>query len=615
MINSNLSRRALFGKIFSKLRQNTLSTDPLFEKYSRKTYSGRRSSSLLYKERTSFGNKTSNIEDRVNPVTSGLVPYTGQWTTVEALHLVKRIGFGFKKSQVDVLTAKTFNAAVNAVLNVDNTPPPPPINYYQNQEIDAGGIPYGADWSNNAIDDYVVGMSTNVNRAEGLKAWQFNLAVNQDVTIKEKMVLFWYHFIPIDFDAVENSEKAFSLTNSARICFKYMKMFRDNPTGNFKTLIRKMATQPAMMFYLNNEANTKTAPDENFAREIMELFTLGKDATATYTQADVIQAAKVLTGWRVENLNTSNESTVFRPELHDESIKIFSTFFADTVIPNSGAAELDLFIDMIFKKEKIVSEYICRRLYRFFVYYDIDANIEANIIVPLAQHFVANNWNIAPVLDKLFKSQHFFDLANRGVYIKSPFDLLIGTIRNFNLDMMPSNPNNFGAQYKILEIFNAACFTINQGFGKVNNVAGWTAFYQNPKFHEYWINSDSIQQRFAYINLLFNGFNIDWNGADTRIEIDCIAFVKQFPNNIISNPNLLVAECIKYLLPISLSAFQLEIIKKQTLLTGQTTDGYWSGAWASYISNPTNEQDLSTVRIRLKTLLNTIVQYAEYQLT
>jgi uncharacterized protein (DUF1800 family) len=96
-----------------------------------------------------------------------------------------------------------------------------------------------------------------------------------------------------------------------------MKMFRDNPLGNYKTLIRKMATQP-MMYYLNNQANTKISR-RNFARELMELFTLGKDPLSQYTEVDVIQAAKVLTGWRVVNLNTATPSTNFDINFHDTS--------------------------------------------------------------------------------------------------------------------------------------------------------------------------------------------------------------------------------------------------------------------------------------------------------
>jgi uncharacterized protein (DUF1800 family) len=612
MGNITLTRRALFTKLLKKLLVNALEKDPLFEKYSRKIYNGRRYSSLTNPKKD-VNAKSGSETERVTNVTSGLKPYTGTWSTSEALHLLRRTGFGFKKTDVDILLNLSMNQAVDLVLTIDSTPPTPPVNHYNNEKPDENGLPYGADWTNNAFATNDIGSDTNGNRTSGLSSWSLGLAFNQDITIREKMVLFWYHFIPVDFEFVKQSSNEFSNTNSARICYKYMKMFRDNATGNYKSLIRNMATQPAMMFYLNNQANTKSAPDENFAREVMELFTLGKEEGSQYGEPDVIQAAKVLTGWRVQNLNTTNEATNFVVNVHETSSKRFSAFFNNTVIPNTGAGELDLFIDMIFSKSKVVSEYICRRLYRFFVYYDIDANIEANVIVPLAQHFVANNWNILPVLDKLFKSEHFFDMANRGVYIKSPLDVIVGTMRTFNINYNVADATNYEAQYDLWNTFNYAMYDMQQAMGSIPNVAGWQAFYQKPSFHEYWINSNSIQRRYGLIEYLFYGFDIEKNGYSTRMEVDVIAFVKQFPNAICEDPNLLVNECIKYLVPIDFSLTAKNAIKTQTLLTGQDADYYWSGAWRSYINDPT-DMNLQIVKTRVRSLLLTIVEFAEYQL-
>ena len=614
MGNSTLvTRRQLFQKFKLGLSKKAQETDPLFAKYSRKVFNGRRYSNVPYRNKNQDSSKLI-IEERVTPVTSGLSPYTGPWSTREVIHLLKRTGFGFKNSDVNTLLSQSINAAVNTILNINTTPAAPPINYYQNDNPDENNIPYGADWTNSAFSGYDIGNSTNGYRTQSLRCWSMGLALNQDITIREKMSLFWYHFIPIDYSLVAQSPNEYSNTNSARICYKYTKLFRDNATGNFKTLIRNMATQPAMMFYLNNQANTKNAPDENFAREIMELFTIGKDVPNAYTQNDVIQAAKVLTGWRVQNLNTVNEATNFIPNRHETSNKQFSAFFNNTIIPNSGAAEIDLFINMLFTKSKIISEYICRRLYRFFVYYDIDAAIETNVIVPLAQYFVASNWEILPVLDKLFKSQHFFDMANRGVYIKSPFDLIIGTLRTFNINYNVADVNNHESQYELWELINYATSEMEQSMGKIPNVSGWQAFYQKPSYHEYWINSNSIQKRFGWVGYFFNGFNFVKNGLTTRIEVDPIAFVQQFSNSICEDPNLLVQECITYLLPINLSETQRNVIKTQTLLSNQTSDYYWSGAWTNYSNNPSNADNKAIVKSRLKSLLVTIAEFAEYQL-
>lgn len=595
---TQFTRRSLFKIVFS--RKLNLE-DPLFEKYRRKNYSIRHN----------VASKTA----RVGPVTSGLSPYSGTWTINEATYLLRRTQFGFKKADADLVVSQGMTAAVDALLNFVNTLPSPPINYYQPIFADENSLAYGSDWTQNVFTSNSIGGTSNTYRTRALAAWSLGLGVNQELNIREKMTLFWYHFIPIDFNTVRASQNTYCNTNSARICYDYMHYFRQNCMGNFKVLIRNMATQPAMMYYLNNQANSKTAPDENFAREVMELFTLGKDPLSEYTQNDVIQAAKVLTGWRVKNLNAYPTTTTYDDNLHDKTTKTFSAFFNNTVINGTGANELDAFVDMIFSKSVVVSEYICRRLYRFFVYYDIDVNIEANVITPLAQIFVANNWNILPVLDSLFKSQHFYDMANRGVYIKSPFDLIIGSLRTFNVKTTVADAANYNAQYNIWNDFNVSFLTpMEQSMGAIPNVSGWNAFYQKPSFHEYWINSTTTQKRFSFFSSIFNGYNKTYNGLTTRIEVDVIAWVQQFPNATCVNPDLLVDQCVKYLLPIDLSTTVKNTLKSQNLLSNQTDNNYWTSAWNNYTGNPTNTTYANTVKTRLKSLLVTITQLAEYQL-
>jgi uncharacterized protein (DUF1800 family) len=615
MNQEKYSRRKFFSKFVKKYGTN-LENDPLFEKYSRKDYSSGRKYQKIVESSTIDGVFSGQELERVNPVTTGLTPYTGTWSTWEALHLLRRTGFGIKKSEVDTLSAMTMSQAVDTVLAINTTVPTPPKVYYNTPTFaDENGLNNGDDWT---IDPFVTdafGNDSNFRRFLGLANWSLGQSLNQDITIREKMTLFWYHFIPIDFEVVYQTPNAYAFNNSARICYTYMKMFRNNALGNFKTLIRQVATHPAMMFYLNNNANSNTTPDENFAREILELFTLGKDPLSQYTQDDVIQAAKVVSGWRVQNLNSANPVTNFVANKHNTSTKTFSAFFNNTVITNTGASELDTFINMIFSKSQVVSEYICRRIYRYFVYYDIDATIEANIITPLAQTFVANNWNIYPVLEQLFKSEHFYDMANRGVYIKTPFDLVVGTMRTFNLNHNVSDPTNHTAQYNVWSTLNDWLLAqMEQSMGRIPNVSGWNAFYQNPSFHEYWINSNTTQKRYAYLEYIFTGFNITLNGLTTRIEVDVIAFTQQFSNTIISDPNLLISECVKYLLPIDISTTAKNTIKLQTLLSGQSTDGYWTTAWNNYANNLTNTSFSSIVRTRLKAMLLTISQYSEFQL-
>lgn len=590
--------------------------DPLFEKYARKTVGARVYKNELVNQDASRGGNTDN---RVGNVTSGLAPYAGTWGETEALFLLRRTGYGVKKSFVDSLLPMTVSGAVDYLLTIDNTPPAPPINWYENIQPDQDGVPYGADWTTSFFATNAAGQNTNIQRNLGMRRWLYSLTLNSDDSIREKMVWFWYHFIPVDFDDIYQTSNSFIKSNSARVFYRYFKLLRDNSMGNFKTLIRLISTEPAMMYYLNNQQNAATAPDENYARELMELFTLGKDPASQYSQQDVVEAAKVLTGWRVQNLNTATYTTNFIPGQHSTVNKQFSNFFGNTVINYqsgaNGANELDQLINMIFSKTKVVSEYICRRLYRYFVYYDIDANIEANVIVPLAQTFVSSNWDIVPVLKQLFKSEHFFDLANRGVFIKTPFDLVTGTLRSFNVNTTVADPANHEAQYRVWGNFNDThCSGMEQRMGSIPNVSGWNPFYQTPAYYQNWINSNTIQKRFKFLNDVFNGYNLNYNGLITNIKVDVIAYVQPFGYTICADPNLLVATCIKYLLPVDLSVPKQEAIKLQTLLSGQTTDSYWTSAWNSYLAAPTNTTNLNTVTSRLKSLLTSLVQLAEYQL-
>jgi uncharacterized protein (DUF1800 family) len=623
MGTSALSRRDFFRTL--TVKQNPGPDDPLFEKYSRKTLGPRVYSNELV---SSFrhgaepeGNGGTTL--RVGNITSTLAPYTGTWTEREAIHLIRRTTFGFKKSDVTALAAMTVTDAVNSILTIDTTAPAPPVNWYNNLAVDAGGIAYGADVTNHAFTTSTAeGQTSNHYRMDGLRRWMTGLAIGQSNTIREKMHWFWYHFIPIDFESIFQSSNSYINVNSARIFYQYMKLFRDNALGNFRTLIRNVATQPAMMFYLNNQANSATAPDENFARELMELFTLGKDPLSQYTQDDVVAAAKVLTGWRVQNMNALTTVTNFVSGSHKTGPKQFSPFFNNTIINRTvvaeGALELDDLLNMIFSKTQVVSEYICRRIYRYFVYYDIDANIESNIITPLAQIFVASGWDIKVVLDKLLKSEHFFDVANRGVYIKSPYDLVLGSLRSFNITANVSDATNYEAQYRVWGWFNdSACLPMEQQMGSIPNVSGWNAYYQTPAYHEYWINTNTIQKRFTFLQQIFNGFNLTYNTVTpltTNIKVDVIAFAQQFANTTVRDPNLLVAECIKYLLPVDLSLDQRNSIKQSTLLYQQITDAYWTTAWDNYFGAPTNTSYKNIVTDRLKNLLYTIVQLAEYQL-
>ena len=584
--------------------------DPLFKKYSRKTLGQRQYSQVMAEQ-----NPDDPQTFRVGNVTSGLAPYTGAWTVWEVTHLLRRVGFGIKKAEVDALLAMTTSGAIDSLLTLTApvNPSPTPLNYYQNTLPDSGGIPLGGSWTaNNLTYVNTNDGSNNSYRQNSLVDWSWGLCLNENTTIREKMVLFWYHFIPVNFDDVRDLQ-----ANSATMCNDYMNLLRTSALGNFKTLIKAIAKMPAMLLFLGNQSSTATVPNENFARELMELFTLGKVPTQNYTEADVVAASKVLSGWRVPSFTTAYPfAPAFNSAYHNQSNKIFSNFFGPTTINNqtgaNGANEFDIFFNMLFTQQQdTIARYICRRLYRFFVYYDIDTNVEANVIVPLAAFLVTSNWEMAPVVSKLLKSQHFFDAANQGVMIKSPMDFIAGTLRTLNINTTAAaGATQIVNQYAIWQYFqNYAYSNLEQGYGLVPNVSGWKAYYQGPAFYQNWINANAIQKRASLLTSFVNGFTT----GSTSIKIDPIAFVQQFPSATIQDPDLLINIIIQYLLPVDLPATYKNDTKIQTLLAGQVTNSYWTTAWNTYVANPTTA-NANIVKTRLNSLLTTLLQLAEYQL-
>ncbi len=585
--------------------------DPLFKKYARKTLGNRHFSQAM-----AIPDSGGPELNRVGNITSGITPYTGPWTVWEVIHLLRRTGFGLKKADIEALLLLTPANAVAALMTLVPPAQPSltPLNYYQNTLPDSGGIALGSSWTSNNLTYVNANDGTNnYYRQLSLTSWSWGVCINDATSIREKMTQFWYHFIPVNFDDVRNQQN-----NSATMCNDYMNLLRNNALGNFKTLIKQIAKMPAMLVYLGNQYSTASVPNENFARELMELFTLGKVPTQNYTESDVIAASKVLSGWRTPSFVAAYPfAPAFNASYHNQTSKLFSLNFGTTTIANqtgaNGANEFDLFFDMLFTQQATaISRYICRRLYRFLVYYDIDANIETNVIVPLAALLVSNNWDMAPVVSTLLKSEHFYDAANRGVMIKSPIDFIAGTLRTLNINTTPAaGATQIVNQYTIWNYFQSyGDNNLEQGFGLVPNVSGWKAYYQDPTFYQNWINSNSIQKRASLLTAFINGFTT----GGTSIKFDPIAFVQQFPGTTIQDPDLLINAITPYLFTIDLPVTFKNDTKVQTLLAGQVTNSYWATAWTNYAGTPSNTSYASIVRTRLNSLFTTFLQLAEYQL-
>ncbi|MBN8677541.1 MAG: DUF1800 domain-containing protein [Chitinophagales bacterium] len=523
----------------------------------------------------------------------GLDPYQGPWTQAEATHLLRRTTFGVKYAHVQQLLALgSADAAVDAILTVSATVPDPPINNYNNLNavppaIDPN-VPLGQTWINAPYNVEFEGA-----RIESWRGWWLDRMIEGEANIQEKMTLFWHNHFATQTDAVFRGKAA----------YLHNQMLRRNALGNFRTFVKEVTLDPLMLVFLNGYLNNLIAPDENYARELQELFTVGKDSPVTYTEDDVVAAARVLTGWTFNN----NEEVVFVPQLHDQGFKVFSSFYGNAIIQGStnGSAELDALINMILQKEE-VSLYICRKIYRFFVYYNIDQDVEANVIVPMAQIFRDNNYEIKPVMEALLKSEHFFDAVNKGCMIKNPLDLLVGLLRNFNLSLPePTLYDNYSIRLGI----NFFCGALQMLPGSPPNVAGWSAYRQLPTYYRNWISADTIRNRNLIADIMaFAGADV----GPEKLIINHIAFAAQFPNP--GDPNALIDDTLAILYPMPISLIK-KFYLKSILLSGQASDHYWTDAWNAFLNNPTDPMAVQTVWFRLATMHKYIMNLAEYQLS
>jgi len=530
---------------------------------------------------------------------AGLNEYTGSWDTSAVVHLLKRTMFGASKSDVDYFKNKTMQEAVDELLQPLPLPSPPLKDY---DTVDGASpadsnIAPGTTW----VYDLNMDIPLQYPRRQSFQRWWVGLIINQERNIREKMNLFWHnHF------ATNNNE-----VGIPGFVYKHHTMLRKNCLGNFKSLIKPVTTDPAMLIYLNGYLNVGHSPDENYARELQELFTIGKESSPNYDEEDVRQAARVLTGWQWDKTTNSSH---FNRWLHDPGDKQFSSFYNNTKITgeiSNGEKELDDLIEMIFSKQKEVARFITGKIYRYFCYYHIDESTQNNIIEPLADIFINNNWEIRPVLSALFKSDHFYSIKKRGNQVKSPVELVAGMCREFNIKFPDTYA--FKDAYNMWEHIFLAARSMGQELGAQPNVAGWPAYYQTPGYNRLWINSDTITKRTIFIDQIsLHGYTMN----NATILIDPVAFAKTLPNP--GDPDQLINDSLDILFQVPLADVSKQSIKKEVLLGGQENNEYWTRAWIVYLSitedPPVNNPAYQTVYIRLRSLYSYFMNLPEYQL-
>ena len=523
-----------------------------------------------------------------------LAPYTGPWTAAEAGHLLRRATYAPLQEEIDRVTGLGLDAALDLLL-APAPPPPDPVYYDYDAHPDAG---IGDSWVGLYTNPANRNQDTNARR-RSMAAWWFQQAPGLNVT--SRMAFFWHNHFGMD------------LGGDARSVFRDILNFRTAATGDFRQLLKDITVSVTMLRFLNGNQNTASNPNENFAREILELFTLGKgdqvgpgDYT-NYTEQDVTELARAFTGWRIRRLNSSEPGveaeSFFQPNHHDTGTKQLSNRLGGAIIEDAGAEEYSRVIDLILEQEE-VSRYLCRKLYRYFVYYEIDEGVEAEVIEPLAAIFRESNYAVAPVLRALFGSAHFYEATFNGALIRSPFEVILGVYRPLQyLEQQPTVADRYFAAHR--------AFTQARSMGldllMPPSVAGWPSYYQTPAYYRLWLNTATLQTRNNFYRIALRPAGFFWR--NTRRPFDFIAYVQTFDDAV--EPYAMIEQMAADFLPRPLAPAQRQALRD--LLLPDLEDFVWSMEWADLLANPNDQQLRDSVDRRLRAMVKGLFELAEFQ--
>ena len=398
-----------------------------------------------------------------------------------------------------------------------------------------------------------------------------------------------------------------------------------------------MSVDNAMLYYLNNTSNSKTAPNENYAREFLELFTIGKGPQigagdyTNYTENDIVQSAKVFTGFKVQYDRLVIDPTTGIPKGYNnytnhtiDTPKVFSAAFGNTSIASatnaSGMdAELTSYVDMVFN-QLATAKHICRKMYIYFVKGTITSEVENDIITPLANELKNNGYEIKPIIRKLLESKHFYDLDDSnssdetiGGIIKSPIQQIsevVGYLKA-TLPDPSTNPYDFYIRFWNNFVHNTFLSGSNMSLFDPENVAGHPAYYQSPSFDKNWIASSTLIAKYRLGESLLDGLNRISGNGNIYAKINISNVIKT--GNLISDasdPFILTSELCNALFGQAPDADRVNHFMNKHLLGVGFATYYWTTVWDAYVSN----NNSSVVEPRLKALLTNILRAPESQL-
>jgi len=526
---------------------------------------------------------------------ASLQPYAGKWGKSESMHLLRRTTFGASPASMDAVISRGLKKTLDDLLT-DLPEKPAPLNHiYENDP----NVPLGKTWVDAAYND----TQDSINyRTSSLRAWQADIMLSEKLSLTEKMTLFWHNHFPTDLPTVSDP----------KYIYDYIRLLRNNSLGNFKSLVFMVTTNPAMLRYLNGNLNAKGAPNENYARELLELFTIGKGPIAgagdytNYTENDIKEIAKCLTGWQDSGYYSRTVTTIksaFNLSRHDTTTKQLSHRFDNIKIVNENENEYKTVINIIFSKTE-TARFLLRKLYRFFVYYKINEEVERNIIEPLAELFIQQKFELKPVLRRLLGSEHFFSVANRGNMIKNPIDFSFGLLKQTGF-VLPSDPRN---RMLALQSFTRYISGQQMEMFYPPDVSGWKAYYQEPGFYRIWINATTLNARMNYTNTLAVS-GVTYNTV--RFQVDVFKLLASMKK--VKDPTLLIQELGEFFFPFGLTANQVEELK--TLLLQGSPDYEWEEQYEGYLKNPSNVVAKNALETKVRNLVKTMLSMPENYLS
>lgn len=436
------------------------------------------------------------MEYFINCNSSTLAPYTTPLDELRAAHLYRRLGFSASIQTINAAVGQTADTLVDALVDQAIATPPIPA-------------PAWADWTNANYpeDDDLAGQMRRAQREEFATAYGNALLDNN---LRDRLSFFWSNHFVTEIDVYD--------CNS--FLYYYINNLQRNALGNFRTFVSEIGLTSAMLYYLDGVRNRGNNPNENYARELYELFTLGEGNN--YTEEDIIETSKAISGYTNRGEEGCTQVTFDAEDFNTENKTIFG---------QTGNWNYDDVINILFtERPNEIAWFICKKLYEFFVHPDSDddAGNAQTIINGMSATFIANNFEIAPVLRQLFKSQHFFDENAIGVIIKSPFDLYNGLLKETGFTYDDGT---------VLNVVDASSL-IGQTMFDPFDVAGWQRDRQ-------WINTNFIIGRWLTAEVFIDRFYQADPEQFRTLAMDAVGAA----NSNTSNPEIVVRALVNKFTP------------------------------------------------------------------